>query len=236
MENSINEFWNRLRKHFHVNLFGYDFIFSLSSYFSARNFHYPYFPLSNIEGIGICSHFSEANVLSLLRYVYSQDVCLFYFRDQSLEEFFRLVIDHMSPLVVNALRKSVIVAVRKYMKDISNFIFLYEDSFNQAEFRTMWIVYQDTFDRAFLDEYLSHPLFFAWYFKNKELDYEHKRMDDEKNMFMQNPQLYSQLKDKGYVGSMGFKEKEEMIQEIRQYAQEHRKTINQKKNKEVVNG
>jgi len=223
-----------LKKLFQIDLFGYKFVFSLASYFSARNFQSPYFPQSNSEGVGIYSHFSEANVLSLLRYVYSQDVCLFYYGQNDLEEFFLKYLDHLSPVILNVIRDSVVVALKKYIKDISDFIYVHERNFSKDELRTLWIVYKDKFDREFLDENFSHPLFFSWYFRNKEQDFENEKLKDEENIFIQNPDLYSKLKERGYVGNLSAGEKEDMITEIKNYAEFHRKQL--KKTKGKLNG
>ena len=226
-----NEFWSKLKKHFRIELFGYDFVFSLASYFSVRNFQFPYFPLNGVERVGICSHFSEANVLSLLRYVYSQDVCLFYYVDDDLEEFVLQFIDHLSPILLDAMRRGVVVALKKYIQDVSDFIYQHEDSFNRGELRTLWIVYKDKFDMEFLDQYIQHPLFFSWYFKNKEQDYENDKLKNEQDIYVQNPTLYSALKKRGQVGNLTANERKDMMTEIRQSAEAHRKLLEGNRNK-----
>lgn len=215
-------FWNKLNRNLTIEIFDYDFTFSISDYFLISSSSY--FPFSFPDGesekradIPMVWHF--------LNFLIHQGICLFSFKED-IADFYEKFLSKISPLVFNKVEDFFLIGVRKYQREIYDYVYFNKNVFNKGVHRFMWLVYKDKFDKEFLMKYLNNPLFLSWYIKNLETDSKEKTLEKELDMFITNPAFFEEMKKKGLISSLrDSEEKNDFIDTIRKMAELHKESL-----------
>lgn len=227
----MQTFWTKLKSNLRINIFDdYDFIFSLSDYFLISPFRdFSFFP-SIIEGAG--KKADAPLIWYFLISLFYRDICLFSYEKDDINDFYRDFLNRMSPVVFNKIEQSFFLGIRKYERDLYNFIHENKKNFNKDSFRFMWLIYKDKFDLEFLKKNINNPLFLYWYIENMRKDTREKTIEKELDMFVTNPQIFSEMKKRGDLPDVTDREeRKDFLETIQQMAKMHKEQIKRQKKK-----
>lgn len=226
----MQTFWIKLKSNLRINIFDdYDFVFSLSDYFLISPFRdFSFFP--STEGIG-----KKADVPIIWYFLISlfyRDTCLFYCKEDDIYQFYKGFLSGFSPLVFNKIEQSFFLGIKKYERDLYNFIYKNKRNFNKDAFRFMWLVYKDKFDVEFLRRNINNPLFLFWYIENMRKDTREKTIEKELDMYITNPEMFTEMRKRGIFSDTADEgEREDFIDTVQKMAQMHKEYIEEERKK-----